>query len=123
MALRVGITGGIGSGKSTVARVFEVLGIPVYNADAAAKRLMNEDPVIRQSLMEAFGPETYSDNQLNRAFLAGVVFNNPAKLEILNQITHPATIHDSQEWTARQKKSLYDQRSRPYFRKWVCRKS
>lgn len=103
MGLRVGITGGIGSGKSTVARVFEVLGIPVYNADAAAKRLMTEDAAIRQAIIEAFGPETYTENQLNRAYLGGVVFNNPAKLELLNQITHPATIRDSQEWTIRQK--------------------
>ncbi|WEK35103.1 MAG: dephospho-CoA kinase [Candidatus Pseudobacter hemicellulosilyticus] len=100
--LRIGITGGIGSGKSTVARIFQVLGVPVYNADSAAKRLMNEDPQLQQELIAHFGPETYQDGRLNRSWLASVVFNNKEKLELLNSLVHPATIRDGEAWTARQ---------------------
>lgn len=102
MALRVGITGGIGSGKSTVARVFNVLGIPVYYADEAARRLMNEDPEIKEGIIQAFGEESYSGNQLNRAHIAQIVFNNPSQLEVLNSITHPATISDAERWMQNQ---------------------
>lgn len=102
MIFRVGITGGIGSGKSTVARVFEVMGIPVYNADNAARRLMNEDTEIREEIIKAFGENAYSGNQLNRRYIADVVFNNPSKLTLLNSITHPATIRDSERWMKQQ---------------------
>ena len=101
--LRVGITGGIGSGKSTVARIFEVLGIPVYYADAAARRLMNEDDEIRQNLIKHFGPDSYKDGKLNRSYVSSIVFNNKEKLELLNQLTHPATIRDAHEWMQKQK--------------------
>jgi len=96
--LRIGITGGIGSGKTTVARIFEVLGIPVYYADDAAKRLMNEDEVLQQKIIENFGPEVYENKQLNRTKLASLVFNDPQKLAILNSIVHPATISDAENW-------------------------
>src|SRR4051812_94809 len=102
MILRVGITGGIGSGKSTVAKVFEVLGIPVYYADEEAKRIMNEDPELREQLIRHFGPETYTDGVLNRKRLAGLVFNNPKQLELLNSLVHPATIRDSDHWMQQQ---------------------
>ncbi|HAO47122.1 MAG TPA: dephospho-CoA kinase, partial [Chitinophagaceae bacterium] len=78
--LRIGLTGGIGSGKSTVARVFEVLGVPVYYADDAAKRLMNEDGELKQKIRKEFGEAVYSDEALNRKALAEIVFNNPEKL-------------------------------------------
>ncbi len=100
--LRVGITGGIGSGKSTVARVFEVLGIPVYNADAAARQLMNEDETLRQAIRKHFGEESYKDGILNRSYLAAQVFNNQEKLALLNSLTHPATIRHAEEWMQRQ---------------------
>lgn len=100
--LRVGITGGIGSGKSTVARVFEVLGIPVYNADTAARRLMNEDESLRQAIRQHFGEESYKDGILNRSYLAARVFDNPEKLALLNSLTHPATIRHAEEWMQRQ---------------------
>lgn len=100
--LKIGITGGIGSGKSTIARVFEVLGIPVYYADAAARRLMDENPEIRQALEFHFGPESFTATGLNRKYIAGVVFNNPQKLELLNTITHPATIRDAEVWMRQQ---------------------
>ena len=100
--LRVGITGGIGSGKSTVSKIFEVLGIPVYYADDASKRLMNEDETLKEKLRSIFGKETYTDGQLNRAYLSSIVFNNPEKLSLLNSIIHPATIKDAEEWMLKQ---------------------
>jgi dephospho-CoA kinase len=100
--LKVGLTGGIGSGKSTVARVFSVLGVPVYDADTAAKRLMREDPAVRDSVMRAFGPNAYRNGELQREWLAGVVFADPAKTAVLNAIVHPAVIRDAAEWMNRQ---------------------
>lgn len=102
MALRVGITGGIGSGKSTVAKIFETLGIPVYYADAAARKLMNEDAEIKKNLIEHFGPESYKDGKLNRSYISSVVFKNKEKLELLNFLTHPATIRDANQWMQQQ---------------------
>ena len=102
MALRIGLTGGIGSGKSTVAKVFEVLGIPVYSADEAARRLMNEDEWLRQQIAQHFGPSSYKNNQLDRAYIAGQVFNDKEKLALMNSLVHPATIRDAAEWMAKQ---------------------
>jgi dephospho-CoA kinase len=100
--LRVGITGGIGSGKSIVARVFNTLGIPVYNADDAAKRLMQQDPLLRAAIQLAFGAAAYQQNQLNRSYLAGIVFKDKNKLEELNALVHPATIADAEQWMQQQ---------------------
>ena len=100
--LKIGITGGIGSGKSTVARVFEHLGIPVYNADTAAKRLMEEDPDLRAAILQTFGAETFLHGRLNRPYLASLVFNNREKLNALNALVHPATIRDGINWMERQ---------------------
>ena len=100
--IKVGITGGIGSGKSTVARIFTVLGIPVYYADEVAKRLMNEHPLIREQLIQHFGEDTYSGNQLNRSYLAKQVFNNEEKLGLLNSIVHPITIAEGEMWMQNQ---------------------
>jgi dephospho-CoA kinase len=96
--LRVGLTGGIGSGKSTIATIFEVLGIPVSFADLEAKRVMNEDPALKTQIVSQFGPETYADGTLNRSWLAAQVFTDPAKLEILNSLVHPATIREGERW-------------------------
>lgn len=96
--LRVGLTGGIGSGKSTVAQIFEVLGIPVSSADLETKRLMNEDPGLRAAIIAAFGPDAYTDGSLNRAWMATQVFSNPARLDTLNALVHPATIRDGERW-------------------------
>jgi dephospho-CoA kinase len=100
--LKIGLTGGIGSGKTTVAKVFEVLGIPVYYADEAAKRLMNEDENLIERLQQQFGEQTYADGKLNRSFLSSLVFNDPEKLAILNSIVHPATIEDAARWMKQQ---------------------
>jgi dephospho-CoA kinase len=102
MTLRVGITGGMGSGKSTVAAVFATLGIPVYQADAAAKRLMNEDAGLIATLKKHFGEATYTNGMLNRSWLAAEVFNNKEKLALLNAVVHPATIADGENWMAEQ---------------------
>jgi dephospho-CoA kinase len=100
--LRVGLTGGIGSGKSTVAKIFEVLGIPVYYADDAAKKLMNEDVKLIALIKQHFGEESYKDGKLNRSYLASIVFNDTEKLETLNSLTHPVTIRHAVEWMEQQ---------------------
>ena len=101
--LRIGLTGGIGSGKSTVARIFKVLGVPVYNADDEAKRLMTEDANLRDHIISAFGPGSYTDGVLNRKYLSAQVFNNGEKLNLLNSLVHPATLRDADEWMKKQK--------------------
>lgn len=103
MPLRIGLTGGIGSGKSTIARIFEVLGIPVYYADQEAKRIMNEDEQLRRQIIQHFGEKAYQETGLNNKYLAEVVFNNREKLELLNSLVHPATISDGERWMQQQK--------------------
>lgn len=98
----IGLTGGIGSGKSVVAKIFSVLGIPVYDADSAARKLMNEHPEIRKQLTGYFGTDAYINEQLNRAYIASIVFQNPEKLEWLNALVHPHTIEDAARWAAAQ---------------------
>jgi dephospho-CoA kinase len=100
--LKIGLTGGIGSGKSTVAKVFEVLGIPVYYADDAAKRLMNEDTALQLKIQKQFGEAAYANGQLNRKYIADIVFTSPEKLELLNTIVHPATLQDAEKWMQQQ---------------------
>ena len=102
MILKIGLTGGLGSGKSTIAKIFEVLGIPVYYADTEAKRIMNDDPRLKAEIIKYFGSESYIGNQLNRPYLSGIVFDNREKLALLNSLVHPATIRDSKEWINRQ---------------------
>jgi len=100
--LKIGITGGIGSGKSTVAKVFEVLGIPVYYADDAAKRLMNEDEELKANIQLQFGNEVYANGLLDRKRLAEMVFTSPEKLTRLNALVHPATLQDAERWMQQQ---------------------
>lgn len=100
--LRVGITGGIGSGKSTVAKVFEVLGIPVFYTDEAAKKMMNENVDLQQSIIANFGSDAYKNGQLNRSFIAAIVFNNSERLAMLNSLVHPATLAASDKWMEQQ---------------------
>lgn len=102
MILKIGLTGGIGSGKSTIAKIFEVLGIPVYYADTEAKRIMNEDLQLKAQILQHFGEDAYKDDQLNRSYLSSVVFNNKEKLALLNSLVHPATIRNSKEWINKQ---------------------
>ncbi|MBS1599227.1 MAG: dephospho-CoA kinase [Bacteroidetes bacterium] len=102
MILGIGLTGGIGSGKSTVAAIFEVLGIPVYYSDDAAKKIMNNDTILRKKIIANFGKDAYHDGILNRSYLGKQVFNNKEKLALLNSLVHPATIRDGIEWMQRQ---------------------
>ena len=102
MVLKIGLTGGIGSGKSTVAKVFELLGVPVYYADAASKRLYQTNKELAASIKSYFGEDMYEGDQLNRAKLASVVFGNEEKLQLLNSLVHPPTIKDAEDWMAQQ---------------------
>lgn len=103
LMLRIGITGGIGSGKSTVAHVFEVLGIPVYYADKEAKKMMNEDEELKEQIIREFGSDAYINGILNRQYIASIVFGNKEKLELLNSLVHPATIRHGLQWMERQR--------------------
>ncbi len=100
--IKVGITGGIGSGKSTVSNIFKVLGIPVFDADSAAKEIMERDEDLKLALQEEFGQEVYADGKLNRKYLAGIVFNDAHRLEILNSLVHPASIAAGLQWATKQ---------------------
>ncbi len=99
----IGLTGGIGSGKTYCAGLFEHLGIPVYNADREAKRLMNENQKIRKDIVAVFGEEAYTnDGQVNRTYLAKKVFGHPTELEKLNKLIHPVVRQDFIEWGSQQ---------------------
>jgi dephospho-CoA kinase len=102
VALRIGLTGGIGSGKTTVAKIFELLGVPVYYADDAAKRIMNEDNELKAAIQQQFGEDVYKNGELDRSYLASKVFNDPFQLELLNALVHPATIGDATRWMNQQ---------------------
>lgn len=99
MIWQIGITGGIGSGKTTVARIFKVLGIPVYSADDRAKALMTEDPVLIEQIRSTFGDAAYTpEGILDRAYLAEIVFSDKAKLTQLESLVHPAVARDGLAW-------------------------
>lgn len=102
MILKVGLTGGIGSGKSTVTGIFKVLGIPVFDADSVAKNIMNEDEGLKQQIIETFGEASYTNGILNRKYIANIVFNDAFKLEQLNALVHPVTIAAAETWMLRQ---------------------
>lgn len=97
--LKIGVTGGIGAGKSIICRMFEQLNIPVYDADSRAKWVMHHNKALREELAAAFGAEAYTVNgDLNRPYLAGVVFNNPERLAWLNKLVHPHVRTDFASW-------------------------
>lgn len=99
--IKVGITGGIGSGKTTVCEIFERLGVPVYYADKQAKYLMETDKNLREGIRQLFGEEAFdAENNLNRAYIAGIVFKDEEKLLALNALVHPAVKADYDSWNA-----------------------
>ena len=99
--LKIGITGGIGSGKSTISKVFEILGIPVFYADDQAKKVMTDDPILVNNIKTTFGDEAYfTDGSLNRKYIAKLVFNDNIALARLNAIAHPATFRAFDNWLA-----------------------
>ncbi len=101
-----GITGGIGSGKSTAAKFFEELGIPVYNSDTRAKTIQNENSEVKVKIIAAFGEEAYNENGLNKPFMSKQVFQNNEKLKLLNSIVHPAVFQDFEDWKKAQKSDI-----------------
>jgi dephospho-CoA kinase len=99
MALTIGITGGIGSGKSTVCQIFKILGIPVFEADLVAKTLINSNIEIKKGLVALFGREIYgSDNRINRKMLADLIFNDDNLLEQVNRLVHPVVRNEFINW-------------------------
>lgn len=99
---RIGLTGNIGSGKTTVASCFEILGIAVFNADKQAKLLMNKDVNLKQSLIAEFGKEVFLNNELNRKYLSKLAFNDDIVLKRLNTLVHPVVQEAFEKWSIQQ---------------------
>lgn len=104
--ITIGITGGIGSGKSIVSTLMELSGIPVYIADEESKRLTQKSPVIRKGLTDLFGETIYTPNGLDKKKLAGLIFNDPEILQKVNNIIHPEVFKDFISWTEQQHKNI-----------------
>ena len=98
----VGLTGGIGSGKTTVSKQFKVLGIPVYIADAEAKNLMSKSKIIKRKLIQLFGNKAYINDILNKQFIADIIFNDKAYLQKMNDIIHPRVAKHFKKWVSKQ---------------------
>ena len=105
--LKVGITGGIGSGKSTITSLFHNLGVPIYNSDERAKWLLSNDVDLMDQIKILFGQESYSNNKLNRAHIANIVFQDNDMLKQLNAIVHPLVKIDFENWLLLQKKERF----------------
>ncbi|MEM6642447.1 MAG: dephospho-CoA kinase [Bacteroidota bacterium] len=103
----VGVTGGIGSGKSTVCKIFEVLGHLVYYADDRAKWLMNHQKELREKIISLFGPKSYEENHLNRSWIGQLVFQDPDLLRSLNELVHPAVRQDLANWLEENKEEKF----------------
>lgn len=101
--IKIGITGGIGSGKSTICRVFSVLGVAVYDSDSRARKLMHSNTEVVAAIRELFGDNAYIHGSLNRPYIAELVFHQPDMREKLNHIVHPAVAMDFDTWAERQK--------------------
>lgn len=104
--LKIGITGGIGSGKSVISRTLKTMGYPIYDSDSWAKKLMNEHIEIRNSLTQRFGQETYINSEINRPFLAQKIFNNTENLTFVNSVVHPIVGKHFLQWTEMQNANL-----------------
>lgn len=100
--LKIGLTGGIGSGKTTVSQIFKILGVPVFDADTAAKEAMEHNPVLKEKLINTFGAAVFVEHKLNRKYLADIVFNDAHQLDVLNALVHPITIAAAADWFATQ---------------------
>jgi dephospho-CoA kinase len=105
--LKVGITGGIGSGKTYVCKLFAEKGVPVYNADLRARFIMNHDVSVKEQIVQLFGEHAYRNEELNRTFIAEQVFKDKAKLEQLNAIVHPAVGKDYEVWLSEHQHEPY----------------
>jgi len=100
--LKIGLTGGIGSGKTTVSQIFKILGVPVFDADTVAKEAMEHNPVLKEKLITTFGADVFFEHKLNRKYLADIVFNDVHQLDVLNALVHPITIAAAADWFATQ---------------------
>ncbi|MBX2961485.1 MAG: dephospho-CoA kinase [Cyclobacteriaceae bacterium] len=106
--LQIGITGGIGSGKSLVSKIFHSLGIAVYDSDSRAKSLMTTDGILVSHIKKEFGLLSYhEDGGLNRNYLAETVFNDPEKLNVLNKLVHPRVGEDYKHWLSEHEEDFY----------------
>ena len=103
----IGLTGGIGSGKSTVSHLLGIMGVPVYVADTESKRLVNTSPHIRKQLIAAFGSQLYKNGELDKAMLASLIFGNKENLQYANSVIHPAVFNDFRQWAERQTQSSF----------------
>lgn len=101
MAIKVGITGGIGSGKSVVSKLLGIMGVPVYISDIEAKRITQTDEQIRQGLCALVGQDVFQDGELNRPLLASYMFGHSGHVKAVNEIIHPRVKDDFRQWTAR----------------------
>lgn len=101
MAIRIGITGGIGSGKSVVSHLLEIMGVPVYTSDAESKRLTVNDAFIRRELTALLGEGIYDGDELNKPMLASYIFGNPEHIRTVNGIIHPRVRDDFRQWVVR----------------------
>ena len=115
MSKTIGITGGIGSGKSMVAKVLQLMGYPVYSSDQRAKEIMHEDQLLIEGLKELFGEEAYLDSNLNRPYIAAQIFKDASKRTAMNNLVHPAVRKDFQNWVSRQKSPVLFQESALLF--------
>ncbi len=105
--MKIGITGGIGSGKTTVCRLLETMGYPVFNADASGKNICNNDAEIKKALIKHFSAGIYTDSgELNKTLFASIIFNNPSQLTIANSIIHPAVANAFKIWSQQQSSPL-----------------
>ena len=131
MAVIIGLTGGIGSGKSTIAKIFANLGVPVFDADSTAKHIMNTSSVIKEKLIAAFGDEVYTKSEikqhsgtpveiLNRSYLSKIVFTDQYKLALLNAIVHPITIQAALDWAAVQTAPYVIKEAALFFESGSC---
>ena len=96
--LKIGLTGGIGTGKTTVSNIFKVLGIPVFDADTVAKHVMENNLQLREQIIAEFGAASFQDGKLNRPYLASIVFKDPYQLAVLNAMVHPITLQAAEDW-------------------------
>ncbi len=105
--LKIGITGGIGSGKTLISRIFSILGIPVYDADSRAKWISNFHPDVKKEIIELFGESAYIDNKFNSRHIVSMILNDKTKTEKLNNIVHPRVGEDFMEWTSQHNNAPY----------------
>jgi dephospho-CoA kinase len=125
---KVAVTGGIGTGKTTVSNLFEKIGIPVFNSDEIAKELMHNDKQLKSDIIKAFGDESYINNELNRAYLSDIVFNDETLLNKINSIVHPQVAKEFNQWLLNQQSKyivyesaiIFENNSEDVFDKIIC---